>query len=80
MTMRYVRERYGVPIGRWRVVRQIDGNDDELIIMSCRNGYVCARHPFSPVVKRFHPLDLEYLTNDGWVRGREMTQFPCPVP
>ena len=72
MTMNYVRNAYGVPVGRWTIVRPVSGEHagDEMMVTSCSN-YVHARPLFSPQVRRFHPWDLEYKQSDGsWWRYR----------
>ena len=64
MTVKYIRDTYGVPVQRGGLVRQ-RGESDEMVVTSCTH-YVRARRLFSPRVHLYHPLDLEYHTGDGW--------------
>ena len=70
--MRYVRDTYGVPVVRHGLVRQLDCElrGDILVVRSCSNYVHACRlvelDARKPYVYRFHPLSLEYKTNDGW--------------
>lgn len=76
--MQYVRDTYGVPVRRGQRVRARIGQlAGEIMIVTRCTHYVHA-HPqhgkyqwgycglLPAYVQRFHPLDLEYETKDGW--------------
>lgn len=74
MSMQYVREYYGVPVKRGQLVRQIDGiMKDEILVVRSASHHVHAsrKDGRNQRVYRFHPLNLEYKTNDGWFRPRQ---------
>lgn len=72
MSMAYVREHYAVPVGLHVLVKPLSGRfkGDEMLVTSCTH-LVHARHHFKPQIHRFHPLDLEYRTGDGWFNPRD---------
>ena len=67
MTVAWVRENYGVPVKVGGIVRPLNGPSagEAHVVTKCSN-LVHARHLFSPKVKRWHPFDLEYQTEQGW--------------
>ena len=70
MSMDYVRKTYGVPISRHQLVRRLTG--------PCKGAtyrvYSCSQYVHVRDAKgnrlRFHPLDLEYKTTNGWIEGK----------
>lgn len=68
VSMKYVRDTYGVPVKKGQTVRRID-NGTMFIVTSCTH-YVHARcygaHTGSAPILPHHPSDLEYLTDEGW--------------
>ena len=71
MSMQWVRDNYGVPVKRHGLVRQTDGvlKGVTLVVRSCSR-HVHASRPEGGYVYRFHPMNLEYKTDDGWVRAK----------
>ena len=70
MSMNYIRLTYGVPVRRGGRVRPINSPHYELIVTSATH-HVHAKPAYGNVreIRTYHPLDLEYKTTGGWVRG-----------
>ena len=73
MSMQYVRDYYGAPVKRGQLVMQTDGvwTAKLLRVRSCSHYVHAAPVDLMRPTCRFHPYNLAYQTDDGWVRWDE---------